>query len=310
VGIFRLKKKYNNMIYVAIMMTQFNAGGVNMKSSLEKLGWDVTTLGLGEKWTGWTMRMTKYAEFAESKPFDSIIVFIDAYDALAVRTPNGFKELFESFNSDLIIGAENFCGGNCVEIRPWWSEHANIKENYGNENVQGGCVVGRAHALSLMYRWCISNNIHDDQIGISTYINEQKPKNVMLDYENKICFHDNYGSTGEFSIDENSLIKITRRNLTTTPFFVHFPGFLVWRSIPVIHTIKIPELKNYNFAAKHVLKTDFVEIGQMDSGTSSTWNIAIIVFISILLALFIIFVILFGLYYYRNRKKKSVFIKK
>ncbi len=292
------------MISVGIMMTKLNAGGMNIKNCLEKLGWDVTILGLGQKWGGWTMRMTLYADFAASKPTNSIIVFIDAFDALVTRSPEGFQELFESFGTDIVIGAENYCGNNCSPITQWWSEHSNTIQNYGNLYVQGGCVVGKAHALEQMYKWCLTENITDDQIGIAAFINQKKSNNIFLDFENKICYHDNFGSTGNFSIHDG-LVTAYRGDLVTNPFFVHFPGFLVWRSTPLIHTTNIPELKNYNFVAQHVLQEEFVEIGQMDTLTVTSCNITILILISLLLLFFVIFFGLFCLYYYRNRKNEQ-----
>src|SRR5882757_2442899 len=105
-----------NDIVVGVAMTQINAGGINMRSALQKLGWNAHMLGLGQKWSGWMMRMTMYADFAESQDPNTIIVFVDAYDALVVRTPDGFRELFESFACDIVVGAEHYCHGNCSPI--------------------------------------------------------------------------------------------------------------------------------------------------------------------------------------------------
>ncbi len=267
-------------VVVGIMMTQLNAGGINMKTSLQTLGWNAQTLGMGEKWKGWMMRMTMYAEFSETQDPNTVVVFVDAYDALATRSPEGFQELFESFGCDLVIGAENFCGTNCSPVSSWWKQ-SNLHPTNGNLYVQGGCVVGRAHALSKMYRWILDQNIHDDQLGISAYVNHGVCDSVTLDYENKICFHDNYGQTGTFSLDA-SIVTVTRDLLVTNPYFVHFPGFLVWRAWPLIHTTKVPDLLNYNFVARHILKQQFVEIGQVDTQVYTTGNIVSLVLMVVL----------------------------
>jgi hypothetical protein len=278
------------MIVVGIMMTSLNAGGINMKNSLEKFGWNCTILGLGQKWQGWITRMKLYSEFAKSQSSDTIVVFVDAYDALTVRNSEGFQALFESFNSDIVVGAEFDCGGNCVPVTNWWSVHKDINNTNGNLYVQGGCIVGRAHALAKMYDWCIDMKFCDDQIGIAHFINNHSQSNIFLDYNNKFAFHDNFGSTGKFSINESNIIVAERGSLLTEPYFIHFPSFLIWRSYPLVHISKIPELKNYDFVGKHVLQNDFVSIGQVESNTVTTGNIVLLTILIALIVMCIIFI--------------------
>jgi hypothetical protein len=258
-------------VIVGIMMTTINAGGANMKTALSNLGWDFVVLGENTVWTGWATRMTEYANFASRQDPDDIVVLVDAYDAIATRSPLGFVELFESFGTDLVIGAENFCMGNCKPLDEWWVKKS-VLNTFGNLYVQGGCTTGRAFAIEKLYRWCVDANIPDDQIAIANYLLEHDSTVASLDYGNKIAFHDNWGSTGHFSINaHNDDVVVKRGDLVTEPYFVHFPGFLVWRSIPIL-SLKPSVLANYDFVAKHVLKEQFIQIGQYDNGTFTCSN--------------------------------------
>ena len=270
-------------------MTSINAGGVNMLNALKKLEWPYEILGKNYKWDGWRTRMLAYADFCDKQEDpNTIVVLVDAYDALPIRSPTGFEELFESFQSDLVIGAEHFCWFNCRPLENYWLDHS--KENRcGNYFVQGGCNAGRAHALSKMYRWCLNQGHTDDQIGISHYV-DSFPDHVYLDSGNLISFHDNWGSTGSTTTNEDTgNILITRKELETEPYFVHFPGFLAWSSLPLINWQKPSELKNYNLIGEQTLGDDFVNVGQVDRTAYSIGNT---VGVFLIISLFFICVLL------------------
>jgi hypothetical protein len=281
------------MIIVGIMVTQLNAGAVNMINSLKKLGWNYEIIGKNVKWEGWETRMIVYADFCSSKEVNDVIVLIDAYDALSVKYSNGFEELFNSFQLDIIVGAENYCGANCLPIHKFWSR--NTPSQNGNQYVQGGCIVGKAGSLADMYRWCLSKKISDDQMAIAQYIEENTHIKIGLDADNKISFHDNWGCTGKFSISSTG-VSIQRDQFFPDPYFVHFPGFLVWKSIPLIHGTKNIELQNYNTVAKHILGDDFVVIGQVHSESVKDGTIVTLFIVASLLFLLFLFIILFGIY--------------
>src|SRR3990172_2863347 len=94
----------NPEVIVACFATKRTSGAQNMINSLRKWGWIFEILGLGAEWTGWNGRMRAYLDFAKKKHPDVIIVFVDCYDALAVRDPTGFLDLFRDFGADIVVG--------------------------------------------------------------------------------------------------------------------------------------------------------------------------------------------------------------
>ena len=291
------------MIIVGIMVTSQNAGSVNMINSLKKFGWIYEIIGKNVKWEGWETRMKVYDDFCTSKEINDVIVLIDSYDALSVKSSNGFEDLFNSFQLDIIAGAENYCGTNCLPIHKFWSRNT-LSQN-GNQYVQGGCIVGKAGSLAQMYEWCLSKKISDDQMAIAQYIEENTHIKIGLDIDNKISFHDNWGSTAKISISSTGL-SIQRDQFFPTPYFVHFPGFLAWKSIPLIHGTKNIELKNYNTIAKHILGDDFVVIGQVHSESVQNGTIVTLFIVASLFCLLFLFIILFGIYQRKyNHIKKT-----
>jgi len=280
-------------IKVGLMMTSLNAGGQNMIESCRKLGWDVNIIGKDVKWEGWRTRMLTYQQFCEQQNPDSIVILIDAYDALCVRSPKGFSKLFKSYNSDIVVGAEYVCGGNCYPIPKYWKNNDKKIAN-GNFYVQGGCITGYAEALASMYKWCYDSGATDDQVAVGKYIEAQDEKyNIILDCDNKICYNSNCGVKGKFTI-ENDKIKVIDKTFETCPYFIHFPGFLVWGSVPFINGIKFPPLHRYNFAGKFILEDNFVKIIQMNEESYAVGMFLIYTLFGILIFIAVLFIVLFA----------------
>jgi hypothetical protein len=292
-------------VKVGIVMTSLNAGSKNMLTALEILGWDYQQLGRGKKWEGFTTKMEEYALFAETELPETILVLIDSYDALPVRKSTGFKEAFELFGVDIVVGAENYCapsalGMNCLPLEN------PTKINAMYPNVQSGCVIGRADSIAKMYRWIVQKGIQDDQVGVASYMNHYPDhKSIDLDYDCKLSFHDNWGSSAKITCETDKII-VSHNNLEHEPWFIHFPGFLYKRSFAQHLYPNGPiSLPNYDQVGKHILKDDFITIGQVDR-TAYYWeNVGVLIILSILVFVLIVLVIL----YIRKSRIVTKFIK-
>lgn len=100
----------------------------------------------------------------------------------------------------------------------WREFHRIGKGFYPNS----GCVVGYAGAIHDMISWILrhKDNILDDQVGISMYMN-QFPQHAMLDLQNKLVLNDNWGKTLSFSVNNGKIEGVGS-------YFIHFPGMMVW----------------------------------------------------------------------------------
>src|ERR1019366_4975341 len=83
-------------IKVITLSTDRGAALENWIYGATKLGYDITILGLGEKWGGWPWRTKKYLEAVKALPSRSLILIVDGNDILFVRGPNS---LYEAYNS-------------------------------------------------------------------------------------------------------------------------------------------------------------------------------------------------------------------
>ncbi len=282
---------------VGIMMTSQNAGGHNMMEALQKLGWTYFQLAKGEKWTGWKMRMEAYIQFAKSQPLDSILILIDAYDALPIRSPLQFVETFESFQTNIVVGAETMCFGNCVQLDRF-KGNTTLQHPY----VQGGCVVGRPTAVITLYEWIVKQNIQDDQMGIAMFMNTFPNFSIALDENCKLVVNDNFGTSGVVHKSENGFI-FEKNGKQYEPYFIHFPAFLSARSVfQWFQPLEQLKLVNYDSIGKGILGDQFVEIGQIDRPGFIISNIIGL----FLFTLCIVFIVGLGIYMVVRLKKSQL----
>lgn len=259
----REKKKQKEMsAIVLVVTTSLNAGSQNMINSLQKFNWDYKIEGLGQKWEGFKTKMQIVAEFCESIDPQTIVIVVDIYDALCVRDSTSFVKDFESHDVDVIFGGESVCEGNCIPLDEYWKHHESISSRI---YLQGGCTIGRAHALSSVYRAALTYGINDDQMSLSRYVNENVDKNFMIDQKNQFGFHvytymDHDRQPKPFEWVDDKL-KIMENGLF--PYFVHFPGFLRPSSMALMNMYQGKEnLGWYKEIGSKLLGPNLLQINQ------------------------------------------------
>lgn len=255
------------LLKVVCFATKRPSGAHNMFQSLKKLHWAFDIIGRSLTWKGWLARMDAYLQYAKKQNPETIIVFVDCFDALAVREPTDFLKTFQSFDADIVVGAGSVCGGNCEPLKEYWNE-TKTPHHHNNKYVNAGFVTGYAGALVRMYQWCLDQKIADDQIAICRYINARPDDNVIkLDSSAQLVFNDEADClpvAPRYELEE-TIITAVQGDLRATPFFIHFPGFLTKRTVFGFLRPREPlPLGNYDQVGKHVLGDEFVEIGQVD----------------------------------------------
>ena len=301
-------------LVVCCFATNITSGAQNMIRTLKMLGWNFEIIGLGLAWTGWQIRMRTYTEFARSQTDpNTVIVFIDCYDALAVRTPDGFLEKFIKFNADVVIGADmhyNLQNGQAVE--KYWQSLKQKPQDETYRYVNAGFLVGKAFALAAIYDWALANGETDDQKAVCHYMNQVTSQNIKLDSDKILGFNDSTDSMRQkpkYTFRENAQIDIVAANGSNiAPYFIHFPGFLIYPTL--LFFVKVPPksaINNYTAVAKHILKNKFVEIGQIDSRAQKIRVMLFWVFVTSIVLLFLLLVLTNGMHFARFRlyKKKQ-----
>jgi hypothetical protein len=213
---------------VALVATHWTPTFENCRRSLHLYGYDYDVIGWNQKWEGFSWRIKLYKEYCLKQ--SGIIVFIDAYDVIAVRHSLDFFATYQAFKRPVVVGAEWWCSSktNCGRVNKWWKDN-NIKPSFRSK-VNAGCLVGQSNQLSEMFSWILENNYQDDQLGLAAWINLFGKDTVALDS----------GSTLFYNANIFDGIKPQKHG-----FFHHFPGPL----------LKIGFMPLYNNTARKFLGT-------------------------------------------------------
>lgn len=227
-------------ICVITCATQENQFFTNFQSSFKKhRGWDVHVLGMGKKWESFQTKMQCYHDFFKTVDKRQLVVCLDAYDVLCIRSSQDFRKKFMSYQTPIVVGYETACVvSNCPSIEPWKTYHHLKDEN--NIHVNTGCVIGYAGELEKMFDWILKQTIKDDQMGVGFYMN-QFPNKVQLDITQTLIMNDVCARTYSVKHDPYGQIRMDGKY----PYFVHFPS---------MHDS--PPQNNYNRITHHLLQDD------------------------------------------------------
>jgi hypothetical protein len=234
-------------ICVITCATQENQFFTNFQSSFKKhRGWDVHVLGMGRKWESFQTKMQCYHDFFKTVDKKQLVVCLDAYDVLCIRSSQDFRKKFLSYQVPIVVGYETACVmtisnpyfqiGNCPSIETWKTYHHMDKEK--NIHVNTGCVMGYAGELETMFEWILKQNIKDDQMGVGFYMNHF-PHMVQLDIAQKLIINDVCARTYSVENDPHGQIRMNGQY----PYFAHFPS---------MHDS--PPQNNYNWITHHLLQ--------------------------------------------------------
>jgi hypothetical protein len=260
--------------WVLLVATKFTSGLRNAIKSLALAGFKVKVLGVGQRWSGWRMRMELYKNASleiyhtsqqSNKP--TLIVCMDAYDALCVQDVKEFAKRFKLFNKPVVLSVESNCGGNCVSVDSWFFTNNNLKSKPlpAKRFVNGGLLVGYSDAIASLYDWMLQSGANDDQVGLGRWAlahpNDWLPDMTEELFSNKTFGEDLSNNFAQNSSSlSNNLLQKTEETKTKTkkPFFVHFPG-MTWKSTS----------DAYNRAAQTILKegAEFVDGGSITEST-------------------------------------------
>src|SRR5690242_19350333 len=75
--------------------------------SCKEHGLNLTVVGLGQEWKGWTKRLEWIGEAMMRLPPDDIVLVCDAYDVFFLAGPDQIVAKYQSFNCSLLIGGDS-----------------------------------------------------------------------------------------------------------------------------------------------------------------------------------------------------------
>jgi len=240
-------------------VTKLHPGYLNFKASFEQFqGWNVTAIGKGMPWKGWITRMILYRDtslwVSQHKDPEHVIVFLDAYDILCVRDSQDFLKTFHEIGYPIVAGSENICFFLTCRPTTRWKKIHKI-----HSYINGGCIIGKAQAIYEAFRWCIEKGYHhDDQIALSYYM-DRYPYQIYLD-KSRFIFNDLFANSNVFQLEFPKKVSVSIKKQKYHPYFIHFPGLMVFSSSPVLFPWNIGKTpKNYKKIGTHIIGNEFMD---------------------------------------------------
>lgn len=187
--------------------------------SCKNNGIELTVLGYGEKWQGFTWRFKLMIDYLEKINVNDIVCFIDGYDVICTRNLNELEEEFiklkNETNSKIIVGYDQIDKNNISYF---------ISKLYGTIQystckgipLSAGTYIGYAgDVLDILKNTFRLNPNYsaDDQTLLTKYCNLSN--DVHIDIDNKIFF----SMVSPYSEIDNIVL-----NSNKNPFFIHGPG--------------------------------------------------------------------------------------
>jgi len=166
-----------------------------------KFNKEVTVLGWGTKWNGFSDKSKAMSKYLENKRDDDIVVFVDGFDTKINKNPEDVVKLFKTFNCKVLLSKDPELSGKHL---------TNIIFGKCDTNSTGnaGLYMGYAKYLKIMIDDAIKMECEDDQ------------KNL-----NDLCKVHNF-----IKVDEKEQIfkniSPIQKNKESNSIFVSYPGTL------------------------------------------------------------------------------------
>lgn len=237
---YKLKNRprYSNILVIGYTNKR-NIYTDNWEESMFKARFPYHLICTNSNFEGHHQPMQEFYKFMleQSNNDDTIYIFIDTHDALAIPSQHGCEEIiskWEPFGKDIVVSAE-FFEANGNELHRYWKYNTKPKTNrYLNAGMYGGSRAAIINMFEWMLndyemykkkgdRWC-------DQISITKYANEN-PNLVALDTQYKIfansVFEWNRNNVTKFKWCNKRLNYIDcqyGKTTITQPNFIHIPS--------------------------------------------------------------------------------------
>lgn len=150
--------------------------------SCKKNNIELVVLGLGEKWTGFTMRFKLWLEYLNTLNDDEIVMMNDAYDVIILEDSEKILNKYNNFKKPLVFG--NQCG-----INEYFIKRTKYTLCFGN-------IIGSVKYIKYVIN-ILNNNpdlwkkFHNDDQIILNHLYEKNDdlKNIIdIDINNDIFF--------------------------------------------------------------------------------------------------------------------------
>lgn len=192
-----------------------------LKKSCRKYNSDITVLGWGQTWLGFSFKYKLMKEYLVDVSDDDIVCFIDSFDVLLLRPIDELESFFRAYSE--LTGVRIIVG---FDLKPstivTTINHLQFGTCHGL-SLNSGTYIGFAKELKNMIKEMYSDPSLDDQLLLTQYV-QKYPHKVHID-TSSLFFLTINNPTGEFMYDSHIKVqddKLYYRGIR--PFFAHGNG--------------------------------------------------------------------------------------
>lgn len=173
-----------------VVATKANVGYYNILiESCKKNNIDLIVLGLGKKWTGFTMRFKLWSDYLNKLDENEIVMINDAYDVIILQNSNHILQKFKNFNKKIVFSIQSGLFTNLL-----FAQSIKCTENIICMGNMIGYVKYLKQFIKLLFKypniWEKYNN--DDQMVINKYVcNKEQSffnKYISIDKNQELFF--------------------------------------------------------------------------------------------------------------------------
>lgn len=192
----------------------------NLVMTLRDHNYTYEVIGKGIKWIGFMTKIKGYYDYAVAQPPDRIILSIDGYDMFCTGPPEELLTKYRSYNRPIVVGAETFCGANCMPVKKWWGQAS--MEPSAVRYCNSGFIMGRAREMTMMYKHMLLSGKDDDQLAACAFV-EDYPALIALDVQMALVGNITPIDFHRIKWDVRQQRIIHAKN-GEKPCFIHTPG--------------------------------------------------------------------------------------
>ena len=163
-----------------------------LQESSKRNGFELITLAMGEKWTGFSMKPRLLKEYLSTLDPNEIIIHCDAFDVIVNGSSDELIERFNRIDKTIVYGTENMNESSGLDVKlfaylgfPSCGEHI----------LNSGTVVAKVESLlDLINLTCEQEGCEsgDDQVKLNNVCNKEKQffeDNVYIDVDSRFIMN-------------------------------------------------------------------------------------------------------------------------
>lgn len=121
---------------------------------------DITVLGMGKKWLGFTMKYQLVYDYVKNMDDNKVIIFLDGFDSEIKKNPQEAYDSFEKSGYKMLVSSDP--ANNNLFLKKQMENAFGVCE--GNLIANSGMYMGRVQYIKKFLEYSLQQKCKDDQV--------------------------------------------------------------------------------------------------------------------------------------------------